>query len=393
MTTVAFLTHSSADSGAEQTILSAMAFWPIGEGRPVLVLPDDGPIAKRARTTAIDWRVARLDDQIATTRRHERGVWRLAGTVAGLVRHSSGVRHVLVQEDTDVVVAISVKSLVFGWLAGRRTGVTFVWSLHDRVDSAYFPRAVVPVLRHLLPRLVDGIVVNSQSTLATIRPRRTPVLVSTPAVELDEREFDEPGDEVRKVVMVGRLAPWKGQDIFLRAFAEAFEGSDAEAYVVGGALFGEDDFAVSLREEAVRLGIRHRVHFTGHVDDPFGYLVDADMLVHASRIPEPFGRVVVQGMWARCAVVATTPGGPAEVIRDGVDGLLVPCGDQAAMTAALRRLRNDADLRRGLAAAGRESARRYGAEQAALDLSAWLTALRKNEVPARSVTLASPSGG
>ena len=386
MTTVAFLTHSSADSGAEQTILSAMVFWPEGEGRPVLVLPDDGPIAKRARMSGIDWRVARLDDGVATTRRHERRVSRLAGTVMGLVRHSSGVRRVLLQEDTDVVVAISVKSLVFGWLAGRRSGAKFVWSLHDRVDPAYFPRAVVPVLRHVLPRLVDGIVVNSQSTLATIRPRGTPVLVSTPAVELDPREFDGPGDEVRKVVMVGRLAPWKGQDLFLRAFAHAFHGSDAEAYVVGGALFGEDDYAASLREEAIRLGIEDRVHFTGHVQDPFGYLVDADVLVHASRIPEPFGRVVVQGLWARCAVVATAPGGPAEIITDGVDGLLVPCGDEAAMAGALRRLREDAGLRRRLATAGRETAERFGAGPAAEALSSWLVRLHRGDVARGSVT-------
>jgi glycosyltransferase involved in cell wall biosynthesis len=389
MTTVVFLTHSSADSGAEQTILSAMVCWPEGGGRPVFVLPDDGPIAKRARVSGIDWRVALLDDQVATTRRAERGVRRIASTILGLVRHSGGVKRVLHQEDADVVVAISVKALVFGRLAGGRAGTKFVWSLHDRIDPQYFPRAVVPVLRHLLPRMVDGLVVNSRSTLATIRPRRTPVLVSNPAVELDARDFAEPGDEVRRVVMVGRLAPWKGQDLFLRAFAEAFAGTATEAVVVGGALFGEDDYEQSLRREADELGIADRVRFTGHVQDVWEHLVDADVLVHASRIPEPFGRVVVQGLWARCAVVATFPGGPAEVISDGEDGLLVPCGDEAAMTQALRRLRDDGALRRRLATNGRETAERYGAGAAADALSTWLTALHRDRVVPGSVTLAS----
>jgi glycosyltransferase involved in cell wall biosynthesis len=389
VTTVAFLTHSTADSGAEQAVVSALACWSPDAGRAILVLPGDGPIADRARSAGIEWRVVALAEGVRTARRAERRVARIAGSVFGLVRHSGAVRRQLLQDDVDVVVAISMKAFVFGWMAARRTGATFVWNLHDRVDPAYFPRAVVPLLRHVLPRLADGIVVNSRSTLATIRPGRTPVLVSTPAVELDTREFAGPGDQVRKVVMVGRLTPWKGQDQFLRAFAAVFGDTGAEAHVVGGALFGEDEFVASLHEQCARLGIADRVHFTGHVQDPNAHLVDADVLVHASRIPEPFGIVVVQGLWARCAVVATAPGGPAEVITDGVDGLLVPCGDEAAMGLALTRLRDDASLRRRLAVAGRETAGRYGAAQAAADLSTWLVEIQGHRVAAGSVTLAS----
>ena len=138
--------------------------------------------------------------------------------------------------------------------------------------------------------------------------------------------------------------------------SRAFDGSPAEAFIVGGALFGENEYEQSLKKLAVDLGIADRVHFVGHVHDPWAWLVDADVLVHASTIPEPFGQVVVQGLWARCAVVASTPGGPAEVITDGVDGLLTPCGDVEALAAALARLRADHDLRRSLARHGRVTA-------------------------------------
>ena len=68
-----------------------------------------------------------------------------------------------------------------------------------------------------------------------------------------------------------RLSPWKGQDVFLRAFAEAFEGSPAEAFVVGGALFGETEYEQSLKTLAAELGIADRVHFVGHVQDPWAW--------------------------------------------------------------------------------------------------------------------------
>jgi glycosyltransferase involved in cell wall biosynthesis len=212
------------------------------------------------------------------------------------------------------------------------------------------------------------------------------VLVSTPAISLDGREFRPPGREVRRVVMVGRLAPWKGQDLFLRSFAEAFRATDAEAVIVGGALFGEDEYEQHLHQEVSRLGISNRVHFSGHVEDVWSYLVDADILVHASRTPEPFGLVVVQGLWARCAVVATVPGGPSEVITDGKNGLLVGCDDEVAMTRALVRLRDDAALRENVAAAGRETARQYAAPRASAALSAWLRDLRAGKVRSGTVT-------
>jgi glycosyltransferase involved in cell wall biosynthesis len=75
--------------------------------------------------------------------------------------------------------------------------------------------------------------------------------------------------------------------------------------------------------------------------------------VHASRIPEPFGQVVVEGMAAGAAVVATRGGGPSELVRDGVDGLLVASDDVASMAAALRRLAGDAAERQRLGEAAR----------------------------------------
>ena len=120
-------------------------------------------------------------------------------------------------------------------------------------------------------------------------------MVATPPVELDPRAFNPPGDTVRRVVVLGRLSPWKGQDLFLRAFAEVFGDAMTKAYIVGGALFGESDYQRELVLEAQRLGIADRVQFVGHVEDPWAWLVDADVLVHGSRIPEPFGRVVVAG--------------------------------------------------------------------------------------------------
>jgi glycosyltransferase involved in cell wall biosynthesis len=385
MTRCVFLTHSAADSGAEQSLVTTLSLWPSDEEVPLLVLAEEGPIADKARARSISTLVCPLDVGAGSLRREEAGVRRALSGLMSLVRVAPAMRRVLRAQNADVVVAFSIKSLVYGLLAGRWAGAKVVWSVHDRVSADYFPRAFVPVLRYVVPRLVDAVTVNSRSTLDTLRPGRTPTLVATPAITLDGRTFDPPGHPLRTIVMLGRLAPWKAQDNFLRAFAQVFAGSPVRALVVGGPLFGEHAYEASLRKLALELGLVDQVVFTGHVDDPWSYLLHADVLVHCSRSPEPFGQVVVQGMWARCAVVASSPGGPAEVITDDEDGLLVPCGDVAALAGALRRLRDETGLASRLAGAARETASAYDGEPGAAGLASWLTALHRGDLEARQV--------
>jgi glycosyltransferase involved in cell wall biosynthesis len=76
-------------------------------------------------------------------------------------------------------------------------------------------------------------------------------------------------------------------------------------------------------------------------------------------VPEPFGRVVVEGMAAGLAVIATDQGGPTEVIDNGVNGLLVPPGDVNALARALRRLADQPALRQQLGEAARHRAKDF----------------------------------
>src|SRR5262249_57484052 len=63
-----------------------------------------------------------------------------------------------------------------------------------------------------------------------------------------------------------------------------------------------------------------------------------DVVIHASTDPEPFGRVLLEGMAMGKAVIATDLGGPREIIEHGVSGFLVPPGDAVALAAAVETL-------------------------------------------------------
>jgi glycosyltransferase involved in cell wall biosynthesis len=154
------------------------------------------------------------------------------------------------------------------------------------------------------------------------------------------------------------LAPWKGQDFFLRAFAQAFPDSQERAVVVGGALFGEDDYAQTLPELARTLGIAERVDLRGHRTDVWDELSRLDVLVHASVTPEPFGQVVLEGMAAGVPVIAANAGGPAEMLEHDVTGVLYEPMQVAELAGAMQRMR-DPQLRDRLSAAARDGLAPY----------------------------------
>jgi glycosyltransferase involved in cell wall biosynthesis len=120
-----------------------------------------------------------------------------------------------------------------------------------------------------------------------------------------------------------------------------------------------DAYERELRHLAETLGIAARVDFRGHQDDITREFEDFDVLVHASIVPEPFGQVVVEGMSAQLPVVASRAGGPAEIITDGVDGLLYPTGDTVALSEILGELAASPELRGRLAEAAHRRAQDF----------------------------------
>ena len=140
-----------------------------------------------------------------------------------------------------------MKAGVYGGAAARVAGIPLVWHVHDRISSDYLPDPAVATVRFLLRHLADGVVANSAATLQTLgaRPGRlarevVPYVLCVPPGAERSRGASAPG--VTTFGMVGRITPWKGQDLFLRAFARAFPHGSAHAVIVGSAMFGEQDY-------------------------------------------------------------------------------------------------------------------------------------------------------
>ena len=138
---------------------------------------------------------------------------------------------------------------------------------------------------------------------------------------------------------------------------------DTHLILVGSALFGEQNYEDSLRKMVAEVGLTKRVHFLGFQDDVSRLMSSMDIVLHTSTAPEPFGRVVVEGMLAGKPVIATNCGGVPEIIDDGKDGILVPPNDPGALSAAIADLLGAPVRAKELARLGRDAAiRRFSLE-------------------------------
>ena len=86
------------------------------------------------------------------------------------------------------------------------------------------------------------------------------------------------------------------------------------------------------------LNLTKQVIFTGEREDILQIMTASDVIVHSSSNPEPFGRVIVEGMLSKKPVIATAVGGVPEIIRNGVAGILIPPGNKGAMRNAMLEL-------------------------------------------------------
>jgi glycosyltransferase involved in cell wall biosynthesis len=113
-----------------------------------------------------------------------------------------------------------------------------------------------------------------------------------------------------------------------------------------------------------------RIRLVGHHADPAPYLRDTDLLVLPSAA-EACPMALLQAMACGLPVVATRVGGVPEIVRDGVDGLLVDAGSEDQLVTALTALAADARLRRRLGASGRARvAERFAIEHSVRSLVA-----------------------
>ena len=284
----------------------------------------------------------------------------------------AAIRSLVQQTGADVIHSHGYKSDVYAWLALRRTPVPLVSTCHTWYDNNLSLRIYGAVDRWVLRSYDEVVAVSGQVQdrllRAGVEPKRVHLIRNGINVRpfadavSQRRQRQEAGDAVR-VGLVGRLAPEKGVDVFLRAAAEVLKEFPETQFVV----VGDGPDRAALEELRKTLNLEDKASLPGPRGDMPHFYGSIDLLVSASR-QEGLPMALLEGMASGLPVVVTSVGQVPQVIDSNTVGRIVPPGDPSVIARAITELLRDANLRQriGMAAQARIAAE-FSADRMAAD--------------------------
>jgi glycosyltransferase involved in cell wall biosynthesis len=396
---VVFYDHTATMGGGEIALLNMVQRLDRGRYRPVVVLGAEGPLRQELESKGVETHVIALAKNVAQTRKDNLGHKSLLrySAVAQMCTYVWRLARFFRRRGAHLVHTNSLKADILGGVAARLAQVPVIWHVRDRIENDYLPSTVVRVFRRLCRILPNFIIVNSAATMETLHlPHRSaardtvraatadgstrsakssavkynatapPSAIVHDGVVLEEMAASSEsinGERNRpeaRIGLVGRISPWKGQHIFIRAAKEvSMAFPQARFLIIGSPMFGEDDYEQEIKTLATSLELDDCLEFTGFRDDVAKLIQSLDVLVHASTSGEPFGQVIAEGMAAGKPVVATRGGAAPEIVQDGTTGILIPMGEATPMADAIKELLSDPARAQQMGQAGQQRVREH----------------------------------
>jgi GalNAc-alpha-(1->4)-GalNAc-alpha-(1->3)-diNAcBac-PP-undecaprenol alpha-1,4-N-acetyl-D-galactosaminyltransferase len=338
---------SLGPGGAERVVATLANEW-ARRGRTVTLLTlDDG----RSPFYALDRAVRHVP--LGVTRLSRSWVDRVTSNA----RRILVLRRAIRASRPDLVLSFTDTTNVLVLCATRLSRLPVVVAEHSDPERHPLPRAWKRLRAVTYPWAASVVTPNAETRdLLPRRIRTRTMVIPNPVPAPAAAARADAAVDTRLVVSVGRLTEEKGHDLLLRAFARLVDRYPAWRLVI----VGEGPLRPALEVLREQLALRDRVEFAGLVKDVRAILGRAELFVLPSR-REVFPMALCEAMAFGIPPVATEyRPGVREIVRDGVDGVIVPAEDVPALAEGMARLMGDAVERRRLGARAVDIVQRYG---------------------------------
>lgn len=359
------VSHTASISGGEHSLLTLLAR--MAPEIELGVACPDGDLADAVR--AIGLPVHRTPGMSASFRLHPSHTTR---ALAELAAAAMSVRQAANREGATVLHANSVRAGLITGLAGTSGGPGSVVHIRDALPNG----TTAATVRRTLASRSDALIAISRYVRQRVVVRRGNSPISIIDNPVDQSRFDPAtyaaaecrsalgiADGAPVIGIIGQITPWKGHHTVIEALPRIRERHPrTELLIVGeikftaaAARLDNRAYLEGLHRLIAALGLTACVRFVGERRDIPQHLLAMDILLVPSQA-EPFGRTVAEAMTMGTPVVATSVGGPSEIIEHGITGLLAPPGRHHEWASAINQLLDDPGAAQRMAASARQAA-------------------------------------
>ncbi len=281
-----------------------------------------------------------------------------------LLRRLRRLRENILKTEPDAVISFLDENNILALLASRGMGIPVIVS--ERSDPHHSPlKASWNLLRRITYPMASRVTAQTSHALEYFPPgiRNKGVVIPNPVILYENSGEDcqqgKADKSVKTIIAMGRLVELKGYDKLIKVFSTI-----AHSYPEWNLrIYGEGELRGELERLISDLGLLERIQLPGRTNKPNCVMRAADLFVLSSRY-EGFPNVLCEAM--ACGLPGISfdcESGPRDIIRDGVDGVLVPPGDIIALSEAMARLMGDGEERKRLAARAPEVLERFEEEK------------------------------
>jgi glycosyltransferase involved in cell wall biosynthesis len=386
------LVHHDADLyGADQSLLRTVRAMKSSPFTPIVVLPHQGPLVALLQAEGAEVHIGPVGKLTRQLMRPAAAV----SLLASMWRSVQFIGRAVAGRPIALVYTNSVAALGGAlWAALHRK--PRLWHVREIVVA---PKLAAIGFPTLLQWLGGWCVCNSNATRQWIVGAR-PALAARSSVIWNGLETSPPPstgardafrakmglrDDDVVATLVGRINRWKGQGVLIEAarLLKAQGHVSLKFLIVGDVADGQHHFRQDMLAQITAAGLQDSVLWHPFTPDVTSVWAASDIAVAPSIDPEPFGRVAIEAMAQQLPVVATAHGGLAEIVVDGVTGLLVEPGSAPALAAAIASLADAPGLRQTMGQAGLQRQQQHFSQiehdQKLMDL---LTTLAAQRTPA-----------
>ena len=327
--------HSSSDLyGSDRSLLNILKNLDKKKYNIHAFLPSDGPL--KDELEKIDNINVKIYD-IPILRRKELNIKGGIKYIKNSIKSYKEIKKYIKSNNIELVYT-NTSVILLGSIVAKHLKIKSIWHIREIITNKYENKFI----SYFMNKYSSLVIANSNNTLKSLKLKTNKGMVLYNSIELDEKNINKNKSKKFVIGMAGRINRWKGQKLLVDAAEIVLkQDKNIEFLIAGDAFHGEEYLKNDLINYINDKKLGSHVKLCGQIDNMRDFYKKLDLFILPSIKPEPFGLVILEAMQYGIPVIASNHGGPTEIIKDNINGILFEPNNPLSLASEILKLKNN----------------------------------------------------